>query len=176
MKVAIGSANPSKIEAVKQAFLAVYPQEAWEFVSAGVKSGVTDQPMSDQESIRGATNRAKRAMKQLNADFGVGLEGGLQKIGERWFDSGWIVIIDKEGKQGIGSSLRMQTPPKVMEMVRQGIEVGYADDIIFGTKNSKHGTGHFGLMTNDAVTRSEAYKDAIIAALTRFIHPELFEK
>lgn len=174
MKVAIGSGNPSKIEAVKMAFKAVYPNEQWEFEGAAVKSGISDQPMSDEESIKGATNRAKRAMEQLKGDFGVGLEGGIQKIGNKWFDSGWIVIIDKKGTIGIASSLRMQTPPKVMEMVEQGIEVGFADDIIFGTKNSKHSNGHFGLMTNDAVTRSEAYKDAIISALSRFLHPELF--
>jgi non-canonical (house-cleaning) NTP pyrophosphatase len=69
----------------------------------------------------------------------------------------------------------MQTPPKVMRLIRKGIELGVADDMIFKTKNSKHSGGHFGLMTDNAVTRSAMYRDGVISALSRFIHPEVYE-
>lgn len=176
MKIAVGSQNPSKLDAVKLAFEAAFPHDAWEVVGVDIPSGVSDQPMSDKESIRGAKNRARRSMKKINADFGVGLEGGLQKIGKFWFDSGWIVIVDKKGRTGIGSSVKMHTPDTMMKHIFQGMELGSVDDMLFSRKNSKQAEGHFGIMTDKHLTRTQAYRDAVISALSRFMHPEVFEE
>lgn len=174
MKVAVGSLNPVKINAVKNAFKLVWPKKKIDVYGVDVRSGVSAQPMSDAESIKGATLRAKRSIKKINAEFGVGLEGGLNKIGSKWFDCGWAVVLDKNGTCGIGSSARMLTPEKIMKLVRAGRELGTANDIVFGAKNSKQKEGHFGLMTKGIVTRTDAYKDSIVFALSRFIRPELF--
>ncbi len=132
--------------------------------------------MSDTESIRGATSRAKGALKKSKADFGVGIEGGLQEFKGMWFDSGWVVIINKKGIIGIGSSIRMETPPVIINKVKAGEEIGLIDNEIFKTKDSKKGIGHFGLMTDGAITRMECYTQGVISVLSRFIHPELFDR
>lgn len=172
--IAVGSNNPVKIQAVCRAFEKIFSNTSWKVIGVDVKSGVSNQPMSDLESIKGATNRAKNALKKINADYGVGLEGGVEKIGDKWFDCGWIVIVDKKGQEGIGSSIRMHTPDKMINMVKKGKELGEAIDIIFKQKNAKQKQGHFGLMTDNAITRAEGYRDAVISALSRFIHPELY--
>ncbi len=174
MKVAVGSKNPVKIAAVQEAFQKIFPDETWEVIGIEVTSGVSYQPMSDEESIKGARNRATQSIKKLNTDYGVGLEGGLQKVDGKWFDSGWIVVVDKHGFEGIGSTIKMPTPAKLMKFVHKGIELGMVDDMIFKRKNSKHAEGHFGLMSKNAITRIRGYTDGVIAALTRFIHPDLF--
>ncbi len=174
-RVAIGSKNPAKISSVKEAFIKVWPDREFQFSGVDVESGVSNQPMSDEESIRGATQRAERARDALGAEYGVGLEGGLQKINDKWFDSGWIVVVDQNDRVGIGSSIRLETPPKMMELINQGMELGEVNDILFKKENSKHNQGHFGLMTNNAITRVEGYRDGIIAALAAFIHPSLFD-
>ncbi len=174
MRVAVGSKNPVKITAVKEGFSTVWPDVVWDVEGHDVGSEVSDQPMSDTESIIGAKNRARKASELLKADFGVGLEGGLQQIGEKWFDSGWIVIRDAKGIEGIGSTIKMETPPKMMELIQKGHELGIVDDMLFNQTNSKQKTGHFGLMTNGILSRSDMYKNAVITALARFLHPELF--
>lgn len=174
MKIAVGSKNPVKIACVKEAFEKVFPDITWKVEGVNVASGVPDQPMSDIESITGARNRAQEARDALGADYGVGLEGGLQEIENNWFDSGWIVIVDAAGNEGIGSTIRMLTPEKMMEMIREGMELGHVNDKLFGVENSKHGDGHFGLLTNGAITRTSGYRDGVIAALARFIKPEVF--
>ncbi len=174
MKVAVGSLNPTKINAVKSAFEKIFPKIKWEVEGVSVLSGVPDQPMSDKQSIRGSTNRAKRALKKLDADYGVGIEGGMQKIGDEWFTSGWAVVVDKDQVVGRGSSISMSVPPKILEIILSGVEMGHANDIVFKKSNSKHANGHFGLMTNDAITRTRAYEDAVFCALGRFLHPEVF--
>lgn len=175
MRVAIGSTNPAKVQAVKDAFKKVWPNKKFEFIPNEVKSKVSRQPRSDKECIKGARNRAKHAIKLANADFGVGLEGGVHKVTNKWFDSGWIVVIGRNGAEGIGCSIKIQTPSKMIKLMdKNNLELGEVDDIVFKTKNSKQKQGHFGLMTNNAIKRSHAYSHAVIAALARFINPQLF--
>jgi len=175
MRIAVGSENPVKIAAVKEAFEKVWPNKSFEVIGAKVLSGVSDQPMNLSHTIKGSTRRAKLAIKKVNADFGVGLEGGLEKIGKEWFDAGWIVVIDKKGTIGMGGSIRMHTPKSMMTLIKRGIELGVVNDIVFKKKNSKMGDGHFGNMTNNAITRKDGYRDGVISALARFIHPEIYK-
>ncbi len=134
MKVAVGSTNPIKLQSVKEAFEKVWPEKNWDFLPSDVKSGISDQPMTFTETIKGATTRAKKAIQLHDADFGVGLEGGLEKIGKDWFDAGWLIVIDKNGIKGIGSTINMHVPPKMMRLINKGIELGLVNDIIFKEK------------------------------------------
>lgn len=173
MKVAVGSKNRVKIKSVKLAFEALWPDKKWQVEGVDVDSGVPDQPMSDEESIRGAHNRARKALKELRADYGVGLEGGLQKTGDHWLDCGWIVVLDNNGNEGIGSTVKMVVPGKMMKLIHEGQELGVACDIIFDVEDARQGAGHFGLMTKNQITRTSGYKDGVIAALSYFVHPNL---
>ncbi len=174
-KVAVGSKNPTKLEAVRLAFGEIWPEEEWEIIGVSSPSGVSNQPMSDEESITGARNRARHAIAETKADYGVGLEGGIQQIGANHFECGWMVVTDKNGTEGIGSSIKMNTPKKVMELIEKGKELGDVIDILFNRTNAKQAEGYFGLMTKNAITRTKGYTDGVIVALTRFIHPHLFE-
>jgi inosine/xanthosine triphosphatase len=173
-QVTVGSINPVKIEAVRLGFFRIFPQEKWKVTGCQVDSLVKSQPLSDLEAILGARNRAKAALIKNKADYGVGVEGGLQQVGKNWFSSGWVVVIDRDGVEGIGSTARIITPPKMMDQILIGKELGEVVDHYFQTKNAKQAEGHFGLMTKGAITRTSGYRDGVIMALTRFIHPRLF--
>ena len=75
MKIIIGSKNPAKITAVKKAF----SDSEVEWIFMDIPSGVSEQPFSDDETIKGAKNRALNALKEGNGVFGIGLEGGVQE-------------------------------------------------------------------------------------------------
>lgn len=175
MNIAVGSTNPVKIRATRQAFKKVFPSEKIIIHSIEIPSRVANQPMNDKEAIKGAMNRARGALKYKNVDFGVGIEGGLNKTDKYWFDCGWVVVISKNYEIGIGSSMRIHTPQKMVRMIKNNkMELGEVDDIIFKRKNSKQKSGHFGLMTKGAITRSHAYREGVICALTRFLHKDLY--
>lgn len=175
MKIAVGSTNPVKIEATRLAFEKVWPEESWVVEGVAANSEVPAQPMSPEECVKGAKNRAKKALTKLKADYGVGIEGGLHKVGNDWFTAGWIVIIDKKKRIGIGSSASIMMPGAMMEMIHSGKELGVVNDLVFKRKGSHKEEGHFGLMTKNAITRTLGYRDGVIMALSRFIHPDLFE-
>lgn len=175
MLVATGSGNPVKIAATRAGFMAVWPGTPWTVSGVDVASGVADQPMSNAESIRGARNRATAARRALDADFGVGIESGLERIDGAWFSTGWVVIVDRDGREGMSSSMFRPVPLPSMALVLQGLELGHANDRVFGTTNSKQATGMIGLLTNDVLTREGVFRDAVVSALARFLHPELFD-
>ncbi len=180
MKVIVGSNNPTKINAAKMAFEKVFPTESIEVIGVKVASGIPDQPRGYNQTIEGATNRAKRALAEVpDADYGVGEEGGMQEmeLGNKqtqWFETGWCVVVDKNGTVGIGSSIHMEVPEKLMKHLRKGKELGEATDIEFKTIESGKNAGFFGLITNGHIDRTNAYADGIISALSRFLHPDLY--
>ena len=57
--------------------------------------------------------------------------------------------------------------------MRQGIELGHADDQVFGRSNSKQQNGSVGLLTGDVVDRTAYYVQAVILALIPFKNPTL---
>eukprot|EP00978_Attheya_sp_CCMP212_P000206 scaffold367_cov46-Attheya_sp.AAC.5 len=80
VRVAVGSGNPCKIEAVRSAFEHAFGSGVNIVISShNVPSNVSDQPMGTEETKRGAMNRARAAfaMAKEKPDFAVGLEGGL---------------------------------------------------------------------------------------------------
>ncbi|MBZ9731755.1 DUF84 family protein, partial [Salegentibacter sp. JZCK2] len=72
-KVIIASKNPVKLKAVKEGFTKMFQEETFNFKGISVPSGVQDQPMEDDTTLRGALNRANNAMAKVqNADYWVG--------------------------------------------------------------------------------------------------------
>jgi inosine/xanthosine triphosphatase len=173
-KIVIASHNPVKIEATRQGFQAMFLEEAFQIEAVSAPSGVSDQPMSSQETITGATNRARAAQAQNpNADFWVGIEGGVEAQGDDLTAFAWIVILSAKlaGKSRTGT---FYLPPRVAKLIRQGKELGEADDIVFQQSNSKQANGAIGILTGDIIDRTALYKHAVILALVPFKNLELF--
>jgi inosine/xanthosine triphosphatase len=81
--VAIGSRNRAKTEGVRRAFKQFL--RAAEFKEVDVAPMVKVQPMSMDETLRGAKRRAELAIRREGADFGVGVEAGLVELVEGFF-------------------------------------------------------------------------------------------
>ncbi len=175
MKIAIGSKNPVKIAATRQAFAAIWPEVEVEIFASDVPSGVSNMPLTSEESIKGAINRAKTVRVSLRPDYAVGIEAGLAKVGDGWFEDGWVAVIDQRGLIGLGGSPRVQIAPELVKAVRTGKEFGAATDAMFGTTDIKQSTGYVGILTNDVFTRTDMLCDAVIMALARFVRPEVFD-
>ncbi len=170
-KVIIASKNPAKIKAVELAFTKVFPNDTFVFEGVSVPSDVPDQPMGEEETLLGAENRVNNTKKEYQADYWVGLEGGVSDKGTELEAFAWMVIQSKKmyGKSRTGSFF---LPAKVAELVHNGMELGHADDVVFGQTNSKQQGGSVGLLTKGVVNRSEYYEQALILALIPFINQE----
>lgn len=171
---AVGSENPVKINCVAEAIVAFW--SGARAVGVGTDSGVSAQPGSDREMFVGALNRAQQALaKTPEAMFGAGLEGGTLDAEDGMWAYAWIVVVDRQGRIGKGQSGRFLLPEPIAEMVRDGIELGEADDRFFGRSNSKQKDGAVGILSDGVVNRLDLYKPAVIFALLPFVHPEFYE-
>lgn len=55
-----------------------------------------------------------------------------------------------------------------------GMELGDADDAVFGTKNAKQGDGTVGHLTHNVIDRTKYYTSAVILAMIPFHWPDLY--
>lgn len=174
-EVIVASTNPVKIETTKLGFERMFPGETFQVNGVSAKSEVPDQPMGEEETLRGAVNRANNAAKiRPEGDYWVGIEGGITEIEGEMEAYAWVVIRSKEGKTGKGRTGSFFIPLKMVELIKAGKEMGEADDIVFNKKNSKQTNGTVGNLTGDAITRTSYYEPAVILALIPFRNPELY--
>ncbi len=176
MKILVGSLNPVKIEAVKECFEKYFSDVVVEGIR--VESGVPAQPVGS-ETFDGAKNRALELKKinlrkKLNADFFVGIEGGIAKEYNIWFSFGAMCIVDAKGRTGFGTSPKFELPDKVVKELLNGTELGEVMDKIQNEKNTKQKKGAIGFFTKGKMTRKELYLSGLITALIPFLHDELF--
>jgi inosine/xanthosine triphosphatase len=171
--IMVASTNPVKIEAALSGFQAMFPDETFTVRGVSVPSGVSAQPMSDEETLQGALNRA-HAVRDLHpdADFWAGIEGGCEEKHDELWAFAWVVVLagDSVGKSRTGA---FTLPHEIAELVRQGVELGIADDRVFGRSNSKQGNGAVGILTADVIDRAGYYQHAVVLALVAFKNPTL---
>ncbi len=173
VKIVVASKNPVKLDAVKEGLSALIGGEL-EIVGVSVESGVSDQPMTDVETLTGARNRVYRAgLEYPGAAYYVGLEGGVEETTSGLMAFAWMVISDGV-KTGQARTASFFLPSKVAELVHGGMELGHADDVVFAQSNSKQQNGAVGLLTNDVITRKSLYRPAVQMAFIPFLNPELY--
>lgn len=171
LKVVVSSFNPVKIAAVRQAFLSQFPLCEVQVIPVQVDSGVADQPMSDGETRQGARKRVANAMLKISdADYWVGLEGGLDFFDQQLMAFAWMVVAGCDNRRSETRSATLPLPPEVQALVAEGLELGEANDRVFSTLNSKQAGGAYGLLTGGLITRESIYTQTLILALIPFVH------
>jgi inosine/xanthosine triphosphatase len=161
IKVAVGSTNKVKVEAVRRA---LEPYFEADVVGVGASSGVSDQPMGS-EAFTGAKNRALNAMRTAPCDLAVGLEGGIMEIEGRRFAFAAVSIVDAGGHYSFATTGFFQLPLESLKMIDEGVELGEAMDRITGIPDVKHGPGAVGILTKGVIDRTALYAHGTTLAL-----------
>ena len=171
MKVLVGSKNPVKIEATKEAFKKYF--DDIEVLGIEVDSNVSKQPIG-METFVGAKNRVEE-LKKFEADFYVGIEGGIMNMFDNWFAFAVVCISDKHGRYGYGVTSFFQLPQIVIKEIKNGKELGEVMDELTKKENIKQKEGAIGILTNGVIDRKSLYVPAIVCALIPFLNKGLFE-
>jgi inosine/xanthosine triphosphatase len=200
--LAVGSKRGPKLKAVSEALVAfssvLAPDAQFEVVGVEVESGVSNTPASREELMRGARQRAE-ALLQLarkNGDawrYFVGLEGGLDVVQEgasveemRWrtalkqygrrrvFLESWAYVTD--GVRGhYGRSGGIELPETLArEVLENGVELSVAIDKFAGAVGIRDAQGAWGVLSNNFITRQEAFRVAVTAAFAPFYNEKMY--
>ena len=187
--VAVGSVRKPKLAAVHEAVAALVDTlsagVAIEIVGVEVESGVRDTPLSREESMRGARQRAETLQKMAQEEakpwnYFVGLEGGLDSVMEngelRVFLESWVYVSD--GTRGyFGRSGAVELPEALAEEVFvKGIDLSIAIDRFAGEAGIRDAQGAWGVLSANKITRQEAFRVALIAAFAPFFNSNAYRK
>ena len=175
-RIIVASENEVKINAARIGFESVF-DDLCVINGVRVESGISDQPLSDDETLTGAANRAMNAQKAIpEADFWIGMEGGIETRDDMFFSFAWVVIVGPDEVIGKARTGGFFLPETISSLIKQGKELGEADDIVFGKPNSKKGVGAVGLLTKSVIDRQRYYAHAVVLALIPFLNRELYGK
>ncbi len=172
LRVAVGSVNPNKVDAVTDVISQFY--DSMDVKAFAVESVVPEQPFNE-DTIRGAINRAKNALHEWgDADIGVGIEAGLiyEPMTEKYYDVQYCAIADRIGWITLGHGPGFIYPKKVMANVSEGLAIGDAMKKAYGTENIGYKEGAIGFLTEGRYTRKLLSENAVIMAFVPRIRKE----
>jgi inosine/xanthosine triphosphatase len=185
MQIFVGSTNPVKVKAAKQAAISTWPDV--EVRGLVVASGIPEQPIGDDQTRLGALQRAQAALAEgqaliakskkkighqeeagnsaLYSVLGLGLEGGVLEIeGELW-STVWGVVVDQEGEVAVANGARFPIPEIIAQPIRLGEEMGPVVESLMGESDIRKKQGMIGVLTNNFVTRTQEYASIAKIAL-----------
>ena len=200
--IAVGSKRGPKLNAVREALesfsSALDHHAGFEVVGAEVESGVSHTPASRDELMRGARQRAEALQeialqRRTTWQYFVGLEGGLDVVQggastdemlrhpgmrqngqRRVFLESWAYVSD--GKQGhYGHSGGIEIPEALAhEVLENGVELSAAIDRFAGAVGIRDAQGAWGVLSNNLISRQEAFRVAVIAAFAPFYNSKMY--
>lgn len=176
MKILVGTQNPGKIQAIKDAFSKYFDNIEIEGIK--VESGVNPQPF-DNEIYIGAKNRVNNLKKytkknNINADFYVSAEAGITNLLGDYVNINLVYIENKNNEASMGTSQGFPIPHRYLKDIKEK-SLGTVLDEIFDENKLSDGKGGISILTKNEISRIDLVRDACILALTKYINDNLWK-
>lgn len=176
MKINIGTLSPVKIQAIEDTIADYEIFRDAEIQGLKVSSGVTDQPTSLNDTVKGAKTRAKNAFMECDLSFGI--ESGLMKFpgSKTGYVNASVCAIYDGRNYHLGMASTFEYPKKVTKLMLTGIEGSEAMKMVGYTDKKKIGyaEGTIGFLTKGKLLSVDYYKPAIASAIIQLENPELY--
>ncbi|MDA1604198.1 DUF84 family protein [Bacillus cereus] len=166
MKVVVGSKNKTKVGAVEKVWIDA------EITSLSVPSGVANQPFTDEETMQGAVNRAKRALQEGEAQVGIGLEGGVMKTAHGLFMCNWGALATSDGRVFVAGGARIELPDDFLKPLEEGKELSEVMEEFVQRKDIRSHEGAIGIFTDDYVDRTELFVHVVKLLVGQYKYDE----
>lgn len=177
-KIIVGSKNEVKVSAVREVVADYKSLAGAEVIGVSVASGMSDQPLSLEETIQGAKNRAESAYQPDS--ISIGLECGLMRIpsSEEEFMHISICSIFDGKKHHLGMSSGFRVPRSISALIlEEGLDLNQAMKKCGFTENPQLGAseGTVGVFTNGRIPRKTYCKQSLTVALISIEQPRYFD-
>lgn len=174
MKIAIWTTRTPKVEWIKK-WVKECPYFNWievEYLLESVSSDISDMPLSIQETMNWAKNRARNLKKAwITADFYIWIEWWTTEIWDKKY-IGWIVYIeDNSGKWHYGFSPMMEVPQLVeKKLYIDRLELWPVMWELSGKTDIRSENWSMWAWSNDMLTRIDEFTSAFKAAISPFFN------
>ena len=170
LRLGVASANPAKVAAVRRLMRRL--RVPHRLLAQAVASGVSEQPCTEEETIRGAMHRTAALLDATDVDAAIAFEGGVDRTLFGTFACEWCVVRDRSGSVGIGGGAKILLPQELADRVLRGESLATATSR-WGHQVSQR-DGVFGLLTHGVLTRERVNTDILVLALSRFLNAPLY--
>jgi len=188
--IAVGSKRAPKLEAVREALVALgpllHPKSNFEVTGFEVETSVSHTPRSRAELMAGARGRCEALRNGgVQAAYFVGLEGGLDVISEDGNETGrrlvflesWEYVSDAGGRGFYGRSGAILLPEALaVEVLDRGTELSHAIEAYTGMQGVRDSQGAWGILTKNLIDRQESFRIAVISAFAPFFNAALYQR
>lgn len=163
-KIAIGSTNPVKVQAVKNAI----HNEEIEILPYSALSGVRLQPLSDEETLQGAVNRAKNCLEKTDASLGIGLEAGIVIQEHLVYLCHWGALVNRNQNTYFTNGPLILLPVEYRQPLLDGKNL---EDIMHqstGIENLGAKEGAIGVFTQNRLNREQVLTQMVKALVGQY--------
>ncbi len=166
IEIAIGSNNPIKIQAAKNAL----SDEGMEIVSCLASSDVRAQPLSNEETLQGAINRAKDCLKKTLSALAIGLEAGVVCLQEKIYLCHWGVIIDRFQNSYFTNGPLILLPNDYKAALLEGQNLEDIMHLHTGVESLGAKKGAIGVFTQNRLNREQVMTQMVKVLIGQYRH------
>lgn len=171
MKIVIWTTAAPKVAAIEEAVkkCSYFEGVEVEIIPLKVESGISDMPLSEEENMTWARNRAIACKLEVEADFYVWMEGWTTMIWDRAYLFWVVYILDNSWNWHYWFSNRMEVPEIFRKRIYDNLEdLGPVLTEITWVEWASKKTWAFGAWSDDMLTRKDQFLLAFLSAIPAF--------
>lgn len=171
MKIAIWTKSPPKVAAIESAIKQCdyFKWKNIEFITLKVESWISDMPISLEENMDWARNRAINTKNKILADLYIGMEWWMTKIEDKAYLFWVVYILNNSNKWHFWFSNMMEVPKIFEKRVYENLEELWPvlSEITWEKWASKKNWA-FWHWSDDILTRKDQFTFAFLSAIPAF--------
>ena len=173
IKIAIWTKSPPKVAAIEEAIekCVYFKNKDIEIIPLKVSSWISDMPISMEENMEWAKNRAKNCKKEIEADFYIWMEWWTSIIWEKAYLFWVVYILDKFWEWHFWISNMMEVPEFFREKIyEQNLELWPVLSEVTKEENASKKWGAFAHWSDDMLTRKDQFILAFLSGIVPFFN------
>lgn len=173
MIAALGTKNPAKVDGVRKALGRFFPEFDLRTVDSAPVAKA--QPFGLEQISEGAIARANYALSKAGGDMGIGVEAGIFKMGDSYFNHQQAAIADGKGRVSLGHSAGFPLPTVAVEkLLQEGGELESFAINLTGIEAVGDKGGVIAHLTSGAISRTDLTEQCVITALIPWMHKPIY--
>ena len=174
MKIAIWTTRTPKIDGIKEWIekCPYFKSEKINYITQKVSSDIADMPLSIEETMQWAKNRARNLKKEwIEANFYIWIEGWTYILDDKAYLVGIVYVENKEWEGHFGFSPAIEVPEKVKKMLyEEWKELWPIMEELSWILDIRSANGSMWAWSDDMLKRKDEFVQAFQAAISPFLN------
>ena len=173
IKIVLWTKSPPKVKAIEEAIekCVYFKNKDIEIIPLKVSSWISDMPISEEENMLWAKNRAENCKKEIEADFYVWMEWWTTIIWNKAYLFWVVYILDNSWKWHYWFSNKMEVPEFFRQKIYdENLELWPVLSEVTKEENASKKWWAFAHWSDDMLTRKDQFVLAFLSGIVPFFN------